>query len=62
VPGLDFCNHAAGPACRWEQQGDRVRAALALVPNVVCLSIIVGCCAQGAAKHHCHHCANAWSR
>jgi hypothetical protein len=26
VPGLDFCNHATGPACRWEQQGDRVCA------------------------------------
>lgn len=26
VPGLDFCNHAAGPACRWEQQGDWVCA------------------------------------
>lgn len=24
VPGLDFCNHAAGPTCRWELQGDQV--------------------------------------
>ncbi len=26
VPGLDFCNHSAGPNCRWELRGDQVIA------------------------------------
>lgn len=33
VPGLDFCNHAAGPTCRWELQGDQVQMIYCLLAS-----------------------------
>ena len=53
VPGLDFCNHAAGPACRWEQQGDRVGAVRSRACCLSYTSLLVPCQPPGFVAATC---------